>query len=105
MIHKTCIRVGCENEFDSRDSRKIYCSRSCAVTVNNSLYPKRTGKPRPKQKSPLQKWLDGEWNGTVKHGLSVTIRNYLMEQAEYKCQDGRSGCNGWSGFNPKSGKT
>lgn len=106
MIHKICIRTKCTNEFDCADNRKIYCSRSCAVTVNNTLYPKRPpAKPKVPSKSNVQRWLDGEWSGTVKHGLSQAIRSYLLDEANFKCQDGRSGCNKWSGFNPKSGKS
>jgi hypothetical protein len=49
--------------------------------------------------------LRGEWSGSTKYGLSTSIRNYLLSEADYKCQDGRSGCNGWSGYNRKSGKS
>lgn len=105
MIHKVCIRVGCSNEFDSRDNRKIYCSRSCAATVNNVLYPKRPAAEPKDTRSKVQKWLDGDWSGTTKTGLSQSIRSYLLEEAGYQCQDGRSECGNWSGYNPKSGRS
>lgn len=104
-MRKVCAREVCSAEFETYDNRKIYCTRSCAVTVNNSRYPKRKAKPKAESKSGLQKWLDGEWDGTVKDGLSRPIRDYLIKMANYRCQDGRSGCNNWSGFNPVSGRT
>ena len=38
----SCKRVGCDNEITS--SRNVYCSISCATTVNNKLYVKRIKK-------------------------------------------------------------
>lgn len=97
---KTC--EYCEEEFSTRDGRKRYCNHSCAATAINL---RRGRKIRIPTKSHIQKYIDGEWDGTVKQGLSATVRKYLLEQAEFKCQDGRSGCGGWSGINPKSGRT
>lgn len=38
---KKCQREECVELFESRDKRKMYCSRSCAATVNNLKSPKR----------------------------------------------------------------
>ncbi len=37
----TCQYTKCATVFTSDDSRRKYCSRSCAAIVNNSHYPKR----------------------------------------------------------------
>lgn len=100
---KTC--EYCGREFETLESRKRFCNKSCSASWSGHHFPKRVARPKVIRKSNLQKWLDGEWDGTTKHGLSVVVRRYLLEQADFKCQDGRSGCNGWSGFNPKSGKS
>lgn len=102
---KFCVREDCSAEFETFDNRKIYCTRSCAVTVNNRRSPKRKAKPRTVSKSGLQRWLDGEWDGNTKQGLSRPIRDWLIEQAGYSCQDGRSGCNGWAGRNPVNNRS
>lgn len=103
---KVCGRADCGIEFLGNSKTQIYCSRSCAASVNNALSPKRTAKERPPKRKPLvEQWLDGEWNGTTKSGLSASIRNYLLKQANFNCQDGRSGCGSWGGTNPKSGKS
>lgn len=105
LTMRICSRPGCGNDITHKDKRQMYCSRSCSATVTNSLKPKRQkiARPRSIRKTNLQKWLDGEWSGDTKHGLSSSIRKYLIEEADFTCQDGRSGCNGWRGFNEKSG--
>lgn len=119
---KVCELEDCQKTFDTFDDRKRFCTRSCAATANN----RRKGKQVPckncgggisasgakvfcssecRKKFPITEWLSGRWDGTTKDGLSATIRIYLLETAEFKCQDGRSGCNGWAGVNPRSGKS
>lgn len=92
----------CNKVFETLDSRKRFCNKSCSAVWNNLRRPKKIVQPK---KNLVQKWLDGEWNGSTKDGLSRTVRKFLMEEANYICQDGRSGCGGWSGTNPKTGKT
>lgn len=95
----------CNNTFETVDKRKRFCNHSHAASFNNVKYPKRKAAEKKIVKSVYQQWLDGEYNGTTKHGLSATVRNGLLRDADYKCQDGRSGCNGWGMVNPKSGKS
>lgn len=120
---KVCERSDCGKVFVTHDDRKRFCTRSCAVVVNNrrskierncetcsspikqDAYSRVFCSDKCRLDSPIKKWYDGTWDGTVKSGLSSTIRNHLLEKSDYRCQDGRSGCNNWSGFNPKSGKT
>lgn len=95
----------CESQFETLDARKRFCNRSCSASQSNKRFPKRVAAPKKPRKSWIDKWLDGEWDGATRAGLSTVIRKFLLEEAGYKCQDGRSGCNGWSGVNPRSGKT
>lgn len=64
----------------------IYCSQECA---NNS-----------KIDNKVELWLNDSKEGTRKDGtLSTTIRNYLLKQANYSCQE----C-GWNKINPTTNK-
>lgn len=38
-----------------------------------------------KKENKIKSWLDGSWSGGTEVKLSSTIRNYLLEQADYKC--------------------
>jgi len=71
-----------------KGSKQKYCSIECF------------GKARREKK--VERWLNGEFDGCGtkdKQWLSKSIRNYLLEKAEYKC----SKC-GWSEVNEYSGK-
>lgn len=48
----------------------------------------------------VQSWLSGEWRGGSDISLSDTIRNYLLDMADFKC----SKCS-FSGFHPDDNKT
>jgi hypothetical protein len=38
-LHRlTC--KNCLNEFETKDKRRVFCSRSCSATLNNTLHPK-----------------------------------------------------------------
>lgn len=95
----------CNEEFKTIDKRKRFCNSSHAASFNNTRFPKRLRKIKEPAKTTYQKWLDGEYSGTTKHGLSDAVRRGLLKDANYVCQDGRSGCNGWGMANPKSGKS
>jgi len=75
----------------------MFCNRSCSATFNNGNKPK---KEKTIKKSLVQKYIDGEYDGTVKHGLSSVIRLYVLEQANFSCEV----C-GFKGINPASKKT
>ena len=92
-LQKTCEQ--CNSVFETLESRKRFCNRTCSATWNNLHKPK---KEKQIQKTKIEKWLDGEWDGSVKYGLSTTVRRFLLEEADYKC----SQC-GWAGVNPVSG--
>lgn len=82
-----------------RNTKGFFCSRSCSSTYNNRKYPKRSPGPNTRKpaKPKIKKWLDGEWDGTVKSGLSHIVRDFLLKEANYQCEQ----C-GWAGVNPKS---
>lgn len=118
----------CKKEFIVVNSGQRFCSRSCAATVNNKLFPKRlsekngsgicgycskdfrgqpgwrTSKCCSRECSGMlmkQRMID-EWSagvaGTTKTGLSKSIRLFLIEQAGGKC----SKC-GWAEVNKSTG--
>lgn len=63
----------CEKELRPDQRHNTYCSNEC------------TSKARVENK--IQAWLDGNFDGLKgTNQLSTTIRNYLLEQANYKCQ-------------------
>lgn len=87
----------CLGLFQRVEVSQQFCSRSCAAKYHN---PRRARSIKVKAKSLVDKWLEGEWDGTVKTGLSKVIRRFLLEEANYQCIQ----CQ-WSGINPTSGKT
>ena len=101
--------------------RKKYCSNSCAAKANNHnrrkiIYCKNCNKEIITwnnrkycsticqkifiNKKRLEDWKQGKWNGLTpsKKWLSVIIRDYLLEKANYSCEE----C-GWNKVNPKTG--
>ena len=121
MSSRVCSNQECSAEFVQKSGAKgLYCSRSCAATINNSRFPKRkksravcpcgtevVNKGASKYCSSehsafyrrlekIQPWLDGEWDGSTNGGgLSRHIRRYLLDQADNKC----TRC-GWGEVNP-----
>jgi len=113
----------CSKDFESRDKRRKYCSRSCAAKINGHKYPKRTSKlsyciicSKQKPKANLccsmacsnqykfeqyiERWLRGEESGvTGQEGTSQYIKRYLREQCGNRCPE----C-GWSEINPSTGR-
>lgn len=131
--YKTCPE--CEEDFrigaGFKSPENVYCSHSCAAKVSNlkrwnggvkferpgcarcgrmvsdhkRKYCSRECSSRHKSELIVEEWLDGKSSGTVASGLVRTIRNYLLEQAEYKCQSPTC-CveGGWSVVNQSTGK-
>jgi hypothetical protein len=77
---KICLSCGKE----LRASSKKFCSLPCQYEFRHNDY--------------IQKWLSGEISGTTKVRCSLTIKNYLLDKYENKCQK----C-GWSEQNPVKG--
>lgn len=72
----------CGKELTSSQRNNTYCSNECAI--------------QGKQEKVIQSWKCGEFSGTGERGkLSVTIRNYLLQKANFACEE----C-GWSKVNP-----
>lgn len=93
----------------SKTANKKYCSRSCAVSVNNVKSPKRVkeGTCRecdetiPKQRTycdvcfanrrqinaehAIKKWLNGEWRGGSDKKVSEIVRRYLIDESHEAC--------------------
>src|SRR5215203_1603502 len=109
-LHKERPKAICRNcngeFFIANGGTGNFCSRSCSVTLNNKLFPKREKifkadlcvcmlngdkefqlcpvHPKISAKS-ASAWLNGFWRGGTNHGLSRTVRSYLLDKAEYKC--------------------
>lgn len=112
----------CNEVFTSKKSEnRTFCSKSCASSFNNRL--RRAGNERfcehcdlklqkrqkrfcnaycsgqeIKQKL-INNWLNGDYKSVnVKEGLSRTIRKFLIEKNNHKCEE----C-GWDKINPSTG--
>lgn len=116
----------------SRDRRKKFCSRSCSASFNNSVSHVKHGKyakgkicvcgqviPRYNRKycsiecrttsqreKRIADWLSGELVITSEYGVSGIIREYLMQQAGYRCTNAECSVpGGWFGTNPVTQRT
>lgn len=61
----------CLNCSTSIIKSRTYCSNKCQGEFNKN--------------QRIQKWLNNEWSGTVKHDLSQTIKDFLYKEANYTC--------------------
>ena len=82
-VTKLCIQ--CKSEIITRYGKlnRLFCSKMCA-----SQY---------KKQSKIQDWLSGKTSGSGVGGCLQFVRNYMLEQAGYKC----SQC-GWAETNQYS---
>ena len=85
-------------------NRKIkycpYCGKEIPVGKNHNTYCNQECANAAKRENAINAWLRGEESGTKKNGqLSQTIRNYLLEQANYQCE-----LCGWHEINTTTGK-
>ena len=75
----------CGKELTSEQKHNIYCSNTCQQQYQRNEYIKR--------------WKNGEEDGlNGDYGLSLHIKNYLIEKANYQCEK----C-GWGEVNPFTG--
>ena len=121
---KTC--QNCNEDFEVKDKRSKFCSRSCAASYNNRVSPKRERTRRNinclhcssellsknnstkfcnnechrtyAQKLEIDAWLSGGSGSTSTGELKRLFRRYLLDEAENKCTE----C-GWSIANPVTG--
>lgn len=106
---KPCGNPECSHSFNPKYTAQTFCSVRCSAIYNNKKYPKRhaqrtickCGKKISKQSTvcrecsikqkiecKIQSWLDGTWSGAQDKNpyiLSKWIRNYLLEQNNFKC--------------------
>lgn len=106
----TCKDLTCKSEFTTSNPKKQYCSETCRKRAQSERSNKRRRKEcvepdcfievshnadrcsncyetvRKNQTFlRIQSWLDGEWLGGTNIKLSHTIRNYLLDHANYCC--------------------
>lgn len=118
----------CLKEFlPGKNTKGLYCSRSCAVTVNNA---KRT-KQRPKclycqseikqrkgkycsytcqqdfqREDRITRWLNGENVCVSEYSITPSIKTYMLEEAGYRCTNPDCAVpGGFSGVNPVTGNS
>ena len=107
--------LNCGKELTNKWQKK-FCSRSCSAIFNNKKYPKRgereikyckycgkelTGNNRKnifcnqnchqnyKKEIYIERWKNGEESGARGKGdyqISKRVRNYLLENTDYKCE-------------------
>lgn len=76
----------CGKELTNEQRHNMYCSQECANIA--------------KKQKKINAWLSGEETGNCQNGqLSKTIRNYLLEKANYQCE-----LCGWNKVNPITNK-
>ena len=81
---KYCLKCG--KQLTTEQRHNIYCSQDCAISARKEL--------------KIKNWLEGNYDGIIgENQLSHTIRDYLLEQAEYKCE-----LCGWNKINPITNK-
>lgn len=77
---KHCLNCGKEISL-----RNKYCSNKCQGEYH--------------RKTVIEKWKDGKYDGIVgEYSLSVSIKSYLLEKHDYKCE-----LCGWGKVNPYTG--
>jgi 5-methylcytosine-specific restriction endonuclease McrA len=106
----------------SKTNNPKFCSSSCSATYNNKNLPKRKKTKECKSCKELivssrtyckncwstsiisslriNEWVTGSWSGGTNYGLSETIRQYLIKEANFSCQQ----CS-FNTVHPKDNKT
>lgn len=104
FISKHCERCKTPFEIRKTDSVKKFCSRSCAAKTNNTkrsrhkikecrccskefIGKKQYCSPKCKSDGLILDWLDGKIDGGNKYTISSWARRYVLEQAEYRCEE------------------
>lgn len=112
---RVCANRECAGVFTCEIwNRKLYCSRTCyqlsrknSASISSHVRTYNKDKPCSRcgngitkdalncrecniqisTENRIKSWIDGEWDGSAgPTGLSKTIRRYLLEQANYQCQ-------------------
>lgn len=124
---KQCKRENCDVEFEQPGavSEKLFCSRTCAAIHNNKLrgaevnclncqaeltyglkYCSKECGSAYRTKVRVTEWLSGSVLIGPETRLPSWARNYLLEEAGYRCAS--PAClvpGGWGEINPVTGKT
>ena len=77
-------QVKCSYDLCSIITSQKYCSKECSASARSYDH--------------LQSYLNGTWDGNTQHGISATIRRYVLELNNYSC----SVC-GWNEVHPDLG--
>lgn len=78
----------------------LYCGKELTTEQRHNLYCSMDCFQAAKKEKTIKAWLSGENIGNKTNGqISQTIRNYLLEKANYRCEV----C-GWGEINPVTKK-
>lgn len=124
-----CQNPSCASSITSSDNRRKFCSRSCSVTVANSVKPKRkaaiylcscgtrigrtakqcrTCRNQENRQLKIQSWLSGKWSGAKTsdpYQITELIIDYVKTLADWRCQNTTCAYpGGWSEINPTTGR-
>lgn len=100
---RTCARVGCVVTYEcSTLSKKKYCSRRCACTVNNTGRRVRVDHHCPgcdavvtaqrycsvscRSEHRISRWLRGEISATNKYALAGWAREWVLQRSGLRCE-------------------
>ena len=106
---KRCLHCGKVLTGKNKNS-KVFCNHSCSASYNNKLkgfkkkinnkclycgniiksnkFCNRECQTKYNEKQFIEKWLNGEVKGHNRDGsIKKYVRNYLLEQVQYKCQN------------------
>lgn len=96
-------RINTKETFNKKEKRFTKCLNCGKDFV---VYPSSNGKfcckkcfAEYRKLQKIQKWQNGEIDGTANYTCINSIRNYMLEKANYKCQK----C-GWGELNPYTNK-
>jgi hypothetical protein len=121
---RECLECGNLFDITSRNTKKVFCTRSCSARYNNKMRSKGDSKECERCSAPtknrfcsqncsaksireekIQSWLSGEWNGSAKHGLSASVRTYMIELSGNRCTSPTCAVpGGFAEVNPVTGR-
>jgi hypothetical protein len=96
----------CKKSFiiEKKNNEKTFCSRSCAAKTNNAkrilpgtkfcklCFKRFNGRgefccAKCKSNQMIVEWLDNKRDGGNKYSISTFARRYVLEQANYSCEE------------------
>lgn len=103
---KICKLDSCKKEFPAPDRRKVFCSRSCAASFNNTKFPKKEASTLWKDcvgcgiavynkkfcnkdcrhSHEIKLWHEGKLDGNTNFGVASFVRIFLERRSGGQCE-------------------